>query len=310
MFSQPSEQRHPFSSLLLLLMIALGGLFLFGFLAIFIGYFWYGPAAVSVLKGGTSSIGMQKLFLSLSSIGMFIFPPLLFARLESRNPFSYLKINAPKPWHLLIVAIVLMMCAVPFIEWTVLINQQMKLPAFLQQFETWMAYKEIEAEILTKQLLIMNTVPDLLLNLVIIALIPAIGEEFLFRGCIQKIVTTWTNNTHLGIWIAAIVFSAIHIQFYGFLPRMILGALFGYLLVYSKSIWVPVAAHFFNNAYAVFNAFLLQKQGQSLDSLNKPELQKWYLVILSIIFTAILFRIFRKISVNYQKETHYERRLG
>lgn len=309
MFFQSSEQRHPFTSLLLLLMIALASFFIFSFLAIFIGYFLYGSAAVNVLQGETASIGMQKLFISLSSIGMFVFPPLLFARLERKNPFLYLKFNVPKPWHLLIVAIVLMICVVPFVEWTVLINQQMKLPAFLQQLESWMAYKELEAEVLTKQLLIMNTIPDLLLNLVIIAVIPAIGEELLFRGCIQKIFIRWTNNIHLGIWIAAIIFSAIHIQFYGFLPRMILGALFGYLLVYSNSIWVPITAHFFNNASAVVTAFVLQKQGLSLDGLNKPEFQKGYLVILSIVLTLLLFRIFIKTSVNNQKETYYERRL-
>lgn len=298
----PSEQRHPFSSLLLLLMFSLTGLFLFSFLAIFTGYFLYGTSAVNVLSGEESSTGMQRLFLSFSSIGMFVFPPLVFARFESRNPLSYLKIATPKPWYLLLIGIALMIVAVPFIEWTVLVNQQMKFPTFLQELESWMKYKEIEAEILTRQLLVMNSLPSLLLNLLIIAVIPAIGEEFLFRGCIQKILTRWTNNVHLGIWISAIVFSAIHIQFYGFLPRMFLGALFGYLLVYSNSIWVPISAHFYNNGLAVFSAFLLQRQGKSLEKLSEPQIQQWYLIIASIIFTGLLFSVFKKIAFNHKKE--------
>ena len=111
----------------------------------------------------------------------------------------------------------------------------MKLPSFFSSIENWMKYKEIEAEILTKQLLVMSSIEGLVINLIIIAVIPAVGEELIFRGCIQKIFTTWTNNYHLGIWIAAILFSAIHFQFYGFIPRMLLGALFGYLFFSVKA---------------------------------------------------------------------------
>jgi hypothetical protein len=168
----------------------------------------------------------------------------------------------------------------------------MKLPVFLAPVENWMKYKEMEAEILTKTLLVMNSYQSLFINLLIIAVIPAIGEELIFRGCIQKIITRATDNYHVGVWGAAIIFSAIHLQFYGFLPRMFLGALFGYIYVYSKSLLVPMLAHFYNNGTAVISAFVLQQQGKSLDTLTKPELQKWYLVILSVIFTALLIRMF------------------
>jgi hypothetical protein len=182
----------------------------------------------------------------------------------------------------------MMITATPFIEWSVMINEGMKLPPFLQGLENWMRLKEEELAELTKNILVMKSIIALLINLLIIAVIPALGEEFTFRGCVQKIFTLWTKNYHIGIWIAAIIFSTIHFQFYGFLPRMLLGALFGYIFVWSGSIWAPVAAHFYNNASAVIAAFALQKQGKSLDSLSKPEDFKWYVILISIVLTSLL----------------------
>ena len=304
MFSQQSEQRHPFTSLVLLLVIALASFVLLAFMAYFLGYLIFGPDELLGLRDGTAGIGIQKLFLTFSSIGMFVLPPFIFARLERRAPFAYLRMNMPSPRILLVLGLVIMIFVTPFIEWTVLLNQQMKLPEFLEPIERWMQYKEISAEILTKKLLVMNSVGGLLLNLIIIAVIPAIGEEFFFRGCIQKIFSRWTNDPHVGIWIAAIIFSTIHVQFFGFIPRMLLGALFGYMLMLSKSIWVPVLAHFYNNASAVIAAYVLQHQGKSLDNLTKPAIQNWYLVILSVIFTVLLFTIFKRISMNTNEKVN------
>ena len=84
-----------------------------------------------------------------------------------------------------------------------------------------------------------------------------IGEELTFRGIIQSLVTEKSNNHHIAIWVTAILFSAIHLQFFGFFPRMLLGAFFGYLLVWSGSIWLPIYAHFLNNSMAVVAAYML-----------------------------------------------------
>jgi membrane protease YdiL (CAAX protease family) len=186
----------------------------------------------------------------------------------------------------------------------------MKLPAFLASVENWMKYKEMEAEILTKSLLVMKSYENLFINLLIIAVIPAIGEELIFRGCIQRIISRGTNNYHIGIWGAALLFSAIHLQFYGFLPRLLLGALFGYIYVYTRSIIAPILAHFYNNGVAVISAFILQRNGKSLDTLTKPELQKWYLVILSVIFTALFIRIMFQAYQGVKTKLVDERQLG
>jgi membrane protease YdiL (CAAX protease family) len=135
----------------------------------------------------------------------------------------------------------------------------MLLPEWLSGMERWMKNAEENAALLTEAFLKVETTQGLLFNLFMIALLPAIGEELLFRGVIQKIFTGWTRSHHWGIWITAILFSALHIQFYGFIPRMLLGVLFGYLLIWSGSIWLPVIAHFVNNGFAVMAIFLIDK---------------------------------------------------
>lgn len=91
-------------------------------------------------------------------------------------------------------------------------------------------------------------------TLLTVALLPAICEEFAFRGVIQPLAAKWTNNVHAAVWLSGFLFSAIHLQFHGFLPRMVLGAGLGYLVIYSNSLWPAIAAHFFNNAGAILMA--------------------------------------------------------
>jgi membrane protease YdiL (CAAX protease family) len=305
--NQPSEKRHPLSALILLIALVFAGCFVFIVLAQIFGNLVWGVNLLAELSTGRASVNVQRVFLACYSVGAFVIPPLVYARLQSRKPFDYLKLQFPKPLWFFLITILIMLVITPFLEWSVYINQQMKLPAFMEPIETWMKYKEMEAEILTKNLLVMHSTQSLLLNLLIIAVIPAVGEELIFRGCIQRILSKATHNYHIGIWGAAIIFSAIHLQFYGFLPRMLLGALFGYIFVFSKSLVVPMLAHFYNNGMAVISAFVLQQQGKSLDTITKPESQKWYLVILSVIFTALLIRMMFKTYLNNQGQLVDER---
>jgi len=106
-----------------------------------------------------------------------------------------------------------------------------------------------------------TAVSDLLINLLVIAIIPAVGEELLFRGVIQKQFTALTHSKGAAVVLTAILFSALHMQFFGFLPRFALGVLLGYLYVWSGSIWLPVLAHFFNNATAVLLVWVAEREG-------------------------------------------------
>ena len=122
-----------------------------------------------------------------------------------------------------------------------------------------MISSEENAASLTKAFLSGNSLMSLTSNLIIIAFLPALGEELFFRGIMQKLFSQMIKNNHAAIIITSIIFSAIHMQFFGFLPRMALGIFLGYLLLWSKSLWLPILAHFLNNALIIIFTFLQQQ---------------------------------------------------
>lgn len=196
---------------------------------------------------------MMRMMQLLSAAGTFLFPALAVAWLCSPDPSSYLYIKRRVDVKILLLVLTSMFLLSPTITLTALLNKQMVLPSFMAPVENWMKAQEALAEQLTGTLLEGSGVLTLLYNLLVIAVMAGITEEFLFRGALQRIIGQWTTNHHIVIWSAAILFSAFHLQFYGFLPRMLLGAYFGYLLYWGRNIWIPVFAHFANNAFAVFS---------------------------------------------------------
>jgi membrane protease YdiL (CAAX protease family) len=122
-----------------------------------------------------------------------------------------------------------------------------------------MKAKEDNATHLIDLLIASNTFGIMIFNVFMLAVIPAIGEELIFRGVFQKIFYSLFKSGHLAIWITAFVFSALHFQFFGFIPRFILGLLFGYLFYWSGTLWLPVISHFVNNAVPVIGAYIQSK---------------------------------------------------
>ncbi|HNQ12809.1 MAG TPA: CPBP family intramembrane metalloprotease [Bacteroidia bacterium] len=198
-----------------------------------------------------------KLFQSFSSIGMFLIPALLIPKLfkiSITDFFPLQSLNKIQIAYAILISIML----IPVINILVYWNAHISMPEFLIGIEQWMKEKETAAAIITERLLVMNGISDLLINIFIIALLPALGEEFLFRGVVLKMLKEWFGNIHTAIWCTAIIFSALHLQFYGFVPRMLLGALLGYVFYWSGTIWLPVLLHFLNNAISVLAEYLMQ----------------------------------------------------
>ena len=142
------------------------------------------------------------------------------------------------------------------------------------------------------------TTKGFITNIIMICILPAIGEEFLFRGIFQRLFIEWTKNVHIGILLGAFLFSFIHLQFFGFLPRLLLGIYFGYLFVWSRTIWLPVIAHFFNNAFAVVYYYISGSNiGKSeIENLGTSEGDFIFLalsVFLSITLISIIYLITR-----------------
>jgi membrane protease YdiL (CAAX protease family) len=179
----------------------------------------------------------------------------------------------------------------------------MVLPDFLSGLEQWMRESEAQAEELTRAFLTFNGIGSLFYILIIVAVVPAIGEELLFRGVLQKIILQWTKKPHLAIWITAIAFSALHMQFFGFLPRMLLGVVFGYLFFWTNSLWLPILGHFINNGSVVLMSYFSPELLDDTDiSIFEQSDYSMVFYILSLILTVGLIYIIKR--TNQQKNTN------
>ncbi len=236
------------------------------------------------------TLQVLKVIQTGSTIGTFIVPAWVLAYLFHGDPKEYLQLRKLAPATSLLWVGLGMLTAVPLINLLGDLNSKMHLPSFLAPVEQWMRDSEDKAAVLTKAFLDMPDPGALLFNLFMIALLPAIGEEWLFRGVVQRLFSEWSGKKQVGIWAAALLFSAMHLQFYGFVPRLLLGALLGYLLLWSGSIWLPMLAHFLNNAAAVIAAYLYQHQliNANPDTLGLgPE--QFMVLLASIVLTALFF---------------------
>lgn len=245
------------------------------------------------IENSITRIELTQLF---SAVGMFIFAPISIAYLFSYHPKNFLSLRKAKVKPLLI-AIATIFAAIPFINYISYLNEAMELPSILSGVEEWMREMEEKNSNLTYQMLSEHTFVAILIDILILALIPAIGEELLFRGVIQNGLEKHLKNPHIAIWISAIIFSAIHFQFYGFIPRTIMGALFGYMLYWSKSIWIPICCHFINNFIVIASSHLYpQKIGESfLDTIGDGDIAIGMIsLLLSITLISIFYRATRK----------------
>ena len=205
---------------------------------------------VLITRGNLVDIGSLKLMQLIQSIGIFVLPPFVLAYLCSNNTTEFLHFDRQINLLVILFVVLFMILIVPFINLSGDLNQKLVLPKALAGLESMMKAYENQATQLTEKLLNVHNLPALFFNIFLIAIIPALGEELFFRGAIQGVLQQ-KINAKAAIWITAIVFSAIHFQFYGFVPRMLLGAFLGYLLVWSGNLWLSIAAHFTNNVLAI-----------------------------------------------------------
>ncbi len=239
-----------------------------------------------------SNINALKVFQISSSIGLFIVSAYIFAWLRKGNPNRYLKMDmSPKPIFILL-GIASLFALSPAITVLVEWNESIALPDFLAGLEQWMIEKEKAAEVILEAFMEMPQIQDLMVNLLMIGILPAIGEELLFRGVIQQLFKDITKNVHIAIWATAILFSAMHLQFYGFFPRMALGVLFGYFFYWSGSIWVPIIAHLVFNGLQVLMTYLYQNDFIQTDIDNIGDVPTLVLLSSSIAFGALVYKMY------------------
>jgi len=216
---------------------------------------------MNILSGEDFSqyLNLMRYLQILQSIGFFIIPAFLAAFLFSRTATEYLGLNQTVPAKWFGVVLLIMLAAMPCINLLVTLNEMIVFPESLSALEQRLKDFEESARQTTELFLKVDNAGGLFFNIFMIAILPALGEELIFRGVLQKIFTRWTGNVHVAIFVTGFLFSLMHMQFYGFFPRWLLGVIFGYLLVWSGTIWFPIFAHFVNNAVAIILSYLIHK---------------------------------------------------
>lgn len=291
---EPLMHRLPPSlKVFLLFLIVLVSALISYFTGVLLAKPFFGVSAIDVLTSGNlpesfQEISLLKFMQVLNQIGTFVIPSFVFAFLVSYSMKDYLGIERVPGLFSALSVIMLMYLLLPLIHELARINQALELPGILQGIETWMRDAEIRAEELTKTFLKTTSVWGLIINLLIVGVLASVGEELLFRSVLIKVFSNLFGNVHVAVLVSAILFSAFHMQFFTFLPRFFLGLLFGYLFIWSGSVWLPILAHFINNASAVVVYFLINKGvvGGSLEEFGAAD--NMMLLLISMVLSVVL----------------------
>lgn len=196
-----------------------------------------------------------------SMLGVWLLPALLFSYGHYRNVWRYNRADQSISAVLLKWTCLLAIVLLPVVYFLAYLNQSVQLPDFLKGVEEWMRAKEDKADDVLKVLVGDSSVLTLCLNLLVMGVMPAVCEEFFFQGTLQPLLMRNMRNKHVAIWLTAFIFSAIHFQFFGFVPRFLLGAYLGYLFVWSGSLWLPILAHMLHNACSLVIQYTADIQG-------------------------------------------------
>lgn len=259
----------PLLKLVTLIVIALTGSLIASILTFAIAQPLFG-VDISSLEEVYHNVSFLRALQIIQSVLVFILPSALAVHLLYHKNEQAIPGKGRFTIIFFIIAIVIIFFSQGFISWTGWLNHQLQLPESWQTITDWISSKEDEAMELTEVMLQTTNWPQTLITVFVIAVLPAIGEEWLFRGIIQRELTNVFRNIHIAIFVTAFVFSAIHIQFLTFLPRFVLGLMLGYLMVYSRNIWMPITAHFFNNFLAVVAYRYYETNGLEQEALDMP----------------------------------------
>lgn len=263
----------------------------FQFLGAFLAAWIYGFRVTEVLALGAyedpSYVAAAKLIQVLGSIGTFIVPAFLFSYLFEGNLFSLYRFRNPTGMNPMLLVILMMISVIPFINYMAEINQKMEIP--IRALDELLRTLESTAEEMMVAFTATKSIGGLLVNMLMIGVIAAVGEELIFRGLLQGLISDMVRNVHLAILVTALLFSAFHFQFFSFLPRFFLGVILGYLMYYGQSIWYPILAHFVNNAMGVIY-YYFNSRGSADDMLE--EIGTSTLIPVAALVSLALFLLF------------------
>jgi membrane protease YdiL (CAAX protease family) len=263
----------------------------FQFLGAFVAAWVYGFGFTEILTLGTFDdpryVAASKLIQILGSLGTFILPAFLFSYLFAGDLFSYYGFREKTGAVPLLLVMAMMAAVIPFINYMAEINLKIQFP--IESVDRFLRTLEGEAEQVMSAFTSTRTTGGLLVNILMIGVIAAVGEELIFRGLLQRLMVGMLKNIHIAILITSILFSAFHFQFFSFLPRFILGLILGYLMHYGRSIWYPILAHFVNNTMGVIYYYFYAR-GSADDMLE--EIGTSAMLPITAVISLLLFSLF------------------
>lgn len=257
---------------------------------------WYGMTGESVFqmqKGmmDPKNLSAVKVVQAVSTFVIFFLPAFITARIASRSPWTHLGYRGGLKFNRVLVAVLLMATALPLVAWLADVNKAIPVSAELKKlFEQFERQYEEQVKMLAK----FQTPGDYFTALFIMALMPAIVEETFFRGGLQQVLHRWSRNPHLAILLTGLIFSVIHFSYFGFLPRVALGMVLGYIFYLSGNLWYSIIGHFFNNALMVTVLYAQYLKDKNIDT-QVGESAPWWAGLLSLGILIFLFLLLRQL---------------
>ena len=244
---------------------------------------------------GTRNFMRATLF--LNHLFSFILPAIATAFFVYKKLWvNYLRLDKAPMIQSILMGGVWFIVSIPFVQFSYQLNQKLPLPQ-------WMLNLENNTEHLLEGIIAQNNFYEIIINILLIGVIPAIGEEMIFRGIVQQQIGRLLKNEHVVVWLSAAIFSAIHMQFQGFFARMLLGSLLGYLFIWSKNLWVPMTLHLLNNGLQIIGIYALGIKPSEIDKMSDVNKIPWWAGILSLIVAIGLGRYIQKKLKTPENET-------
>ncbi|WP_337042432.1 CPBP family intramembrane glutamic endopeptidase [Emticicia sp. 17c] len=297
MFFKSNENAAAPSLLILLGLFCINFIFLGGLIQI--GTMLLGGASLQkILTTGGDFSQIPNAWVStilgqgLGSLVGFVGTAWLFWRVIEKKPWSDLNFKSIPSIRVFLMAILIELTFMGFNGWLQELNQNIVFPEALKGLEKTLKEMESTFEKATQFFATFTSFWKFLLAFLVIAVIAGIGEELVFRGLLMRKIYLGTKNIHVAIWLTGFIFAIIHFQFYGILPRMMLGVLFGYFYYWSGNLWVPIVAHIFNNGMIItlmylHNIHVIKTDLENMDSLPTS------IIFFSLIATIGLLFLFR-----------------
>ena len=281
------QEKPYWIQLIVLALFMLGGMLLFSSLGSLVILLIYHTPSMLDAADPVTAIRISQTF---ATIGTFLMPALLFAYCQNRQWFDYSTANRRPNASMTNIVLILSITLLPVVSVLSTFNmfimpQEGAVAEFMRDMEE--AANHI-LEVITSR----RSSWDLISNLLVLAVLAGICEEFFFQGALQPLLTRWVNNPHIGILLTAFIFSVLHFQFYGFIPRFALGVYLGYLFYWGRSLWLPILAHVLHNALSIIVDFTLQGRGIDTDNLQFTDIHGSIPVIISCTLVSAMAILF------------------